>query len=756
MSIKTLCWNRRLRIPHLLRVALLVLTLGQLLTGRVRGAEDAADPYDVLYDVIMTRYGPDGKSYVENEASPAISAWSDFPFGDKIYDKFNVALDAFAAIPQARIEEYSDVKRALLQRHLWEVFDTTFPFEWGRGAWSGRQQFPKSHLDRRAAVQPTIASLIRRLALTKAQIRALPNTMSATVEAGGFAQHHDPRDRFKPFLPADLYSQESSWICVGEDERPIPAGNHTRELDMRSTFLPFMRLPGGRTETLSFLKQSKNRKLFPVGTKFALVEQAFLISDDGEMILSPLIVSIQLRAYLNVDRSARKARPEATQCVAEFVMQPRELFKGNAIMKAMNRRDHRFGIAGPNAAAFDPYDPFGTGETSEGVPTSTRLNDCMRCHGGKPGVRTRIFMSTRLVFKEGSPDAISKATIAQKQDDRTWKKLRELWRADSAGGDIGRAADENTPVAELTKSSDSGSQPPEVLATSATLNAEEAADPYDELYDVLMVRHARNGVAYGENEIAPMIFKFSKFPFDDATYPGLTAALDALTPEDIKSYSVVQRAILQRQLWALFDATAPSRVFRRRPDDAQRLAVQKQLAGLIRQLALKRTEIESLPDTLQATVKAKKYPTEFDLDNPTRPFLPPDLAKDSSTWIGFGRNSTPVNLHATNGRWRSAFFQFIRLPGVRQATIEYIDRWSKEKRVSCRHTGRLDRKGVSGQRRWRIGPESDDGKSSIASLPKRRGECSRSRRRHTMRCGIHLAAPGLPARERVDGGRKSD
>ncbi len=41
---------RSLRLQRLARAALLVLFLGQLLTGRVRGAEDAADPYDTLYE----------------------------------------------------------------------------------------------------------------------------------------------------------------------------------------------------------------------------------------------------------------------------------------------------------------------------------------------------------------------------------------------------------------------------------------------------------------------------------------------------------------------------------------------------------------------------------------------------------------------------------------------------------------------------------------------------------------------------------
>ena len=118
---------RSLRLQRLVRVALLALFLGQLLTGGVRAAEDAADPYDTLYDVIMTRYGPDGKAYGANESSPSIFGESDFPFGDKTYKKLNAALDAFGSLPQTKIEAYSDIQRALMQRHLWQVFDATTP-----------------------------------------------------------------------------------------------------------------------------------------------------------------------------------------------------------------------------------------------------------------------------------------------------------------------------------------------------------------------------------------------------------------------------------------------------------------------------------------------------------------------------------------------------------------------------------------------------------------------------------------------------
>ena len=235
----TTCLPRSLQIQRLVGVALLVLILGQLLIGSVHAAEKAADPYDTLYDVIMTRYGPEGKSYAKNENSPAIFPQSNFPFGDKTYEKLNAALDTFAALPQAKIETYSDVQRALLQRHLWKVFDAAHRGKMQRlAAHFPDRGFPavRSHPDRRAAVQRKIASLIQRLALTRAQIQALPDTMAATIETGGFARAHDPKDLFKPFLPADLRSKKSSWVCLGEVDAPIPADIHTDKFTWRTAF----------------------------------------------------------------------------------------------------------------------------------------------------------------------------------------------------------------------------------------------------------------------------------------------------------------------------------------------------------------------------------------------------------------------------------------------------------------------------------------------------------------------------------------
>ena len=204
---------------------------------------------------------------------------------------------------------------------------------------------------------------------------------------------------------------------------------HTEKLKWRSAFYTFMRLPGGRPETLKYIEKVNRKDGFPVGTQFALIEQAFLISDKGERILSPLIVSISLRAYLDVNLSAGDARPAATQCVAEFVMQPRQLMQDNAVMKALGPGDYRFEAGDAQGPDGGTEDPFEARELSSYRP---RLKFCMSCHSsaGHRSVQTDHLPASRRLF-EGSPAAISKSTSAKKQEHESWKTLHELWQADS-------------------------------------------------------------------------------------------------------------------------------------------------------------------------------------------------------------------------------------------------------------------------------------------------------------------------------------
>jgi hypothetical protein len=678
--------TRSLRIQHLVRVVLLGLILSQLPIDRVRGQEDPSDPYDVLYDVIMTRYGKDGKSYAESESSPALFSASEFPFGDKTHKKFSAALDKFGALPQTKIEAYSHVKRALLQRHLWKVFDVTSPYRWKDPQTGAHRVANRNHSDRRAAVQPKIGSLIQRLALTRAQILALPDTQAVTVKSGGFAQRHDPTDPFKPFLPTDLYSKESSWVCIGTDET-IPVDLHAERLKWRSAFYSFIRLPKGRPETLEYIENAHSKEQFPVGTQVALIEQAFLISDKGEMILSPLTVSISLRAYLNVNLGARKARPAATQCVAEFVIQPRQLMQGNAVLKAMDPLEHRF-EASEAFICQDTSDPFETGR----IPRGTRLNSCMNCHSkaGHRSVLTSGGAGSAPLFAS-SPAAISKVTSNEKRNHYTWNTLHELWRADSAKTGTQSPARADKPQPPLDNKDTSGDQRP---AAARGRPAKGTADPYDVLYDVLMTRYGSDGKAYGANESSPSIFKESNFPFDDKTYQKFNAALDAFgafPQEKIEAYSDIQRALMQRHLWHVFDATIPFRWIQDKSGQAiwsmshssRRDAVRPKIASLIQRLALTKAQILALPDTRAVTVESGGFSRRHDPGDPFKPFLSADLYSKESSWVGIGFDADPpAPFHQNKLKFRSAFLTFMRLPGGRVATLEYMKKMTglREKR----------------------------------------------------------------------------
>ena len=90
-SAKPMCRARSFWLRQLLCVAMYALILCQLLAGSVCLAEDTADPYDMLYDVIMVRKGPDGKAYGKNEVGPFIYDRSEFPFDSKTFPQLVTA-----------------------------------------------------------------------------------------------------------------------------------------------------------------------------------------------------------------------------------------------------------------------------------------------------------------------------------------------------------------------------------------------------------------------------------------------------------------------------------------------------------------------------------------------------------------------------------------------------------------------------------------------------------------------------------------
>lgn len=413
-----------------------------LMSAPLCRSDDQADPYDALHDVIMTRHAENGDSYGKDYHAPLIWFQSSFLLEEPTHSNLVNALDRFNTLSAEQLEDYGDLKRALLQRHLWAVFD----WATARRNPASADPEPEELRSARMTIQHNVVRAMKLLALSRARIRALPDPVKAVVESGTYSQNYDPADIYQPFLPIDLFDETGPWVSLRRHRDGLTAPLHSEFEAWRSTFLVFIRLPEGRHATLEYLDQLNRFRepvvidrrgemrlhpdtpQFPVGTQFALVERPLLISDQGEPILSPLVYRIELRAYLNLNPGDLNELNQ-TQAVAEFVLQPRELLAGKPSLKALGRSESHY-------STFTTVDPF----ENEVLPGNhIRLQNCITCHQ-PPGVRSFASRHRQLQFrqidrvlpailKEGNPSDTAWATIDHKKRDYTWGVLEVLWHS---------------------------------------------------------------------------------------------------------------------------------------------------------------------------------------------------------------------------------------------------------------------------------------------------------------------------------------
>jgi hypothetical protein len=214
----------------------------------------------------------------------------------------------------------SPVKRAMLQRDLWAVFD------WSVQQYSGQPEYRGEKRE----LQSRLAELLRRLALRQEQIKALPDNYAQAVNSGAFPAKYNPALPQQPFLPPDLFDPRGPWVCITPNPETLPEGGvakvHVSSVSGRSVFLVFMRLPEGRKATLDYfqtlwnfpqawvassvdrgpLETNPDLPSFPAGTQVALVRQLMLFDNQGNLIVSPITESLQVRVYREI--TAARAR----------------------------------------------------------------------------------------------------------------------------------------------------------------------------------------------------------------------------------------------------------------------------------------------------------------------------------------------------------------------------------------------------------------------------------------------------------------
>jgi hypothetical protein len=391
-----------------------------------------------LHQHFFVRQAPDGRKFGEDELDPLLWRTTKYLLEGTSHTQAIALLDEFLATrAETRIDD--PLKRALLQRDLWAIFD-----------WLGSGN--DDHSTRRRDLQVRLAEIIKRLSLSKEKIMALPDNYAQAVAAKVFPTHQQPGLNDQPFLPSDIFQSDGPWVCISNNQGELVAATHAHFFGGRSTFLVFVRLPGGRDVTLAYLKQLRefpqpwvinsersptsepllpNPRLpqFPIGSEFALVRQLNLIDDRGVLTPTRLTESVQIRQYRAIPEGTDTniAGARESQKFYKFTLNRAKLFAGEA------------GGLGPLTADAKEFPLFMSQgidwfETSAGRNGSVDrfqvgiIKSCATCHAS-PGIHSVLSYSRRRFAREYlSPPVLKESSSLDEASNTTyWKSKQYEW-----------------------------------------------------------------------------------------------------------------------------------------------------------------------------------------------------------------------------------------------------------------------------------------------------------------------------------------
>lgn len=330
----------------------------------------------------------------------------------EVLDRVDRLLDEFLTKQGAERNE-DPFARALLQHDLWAVHDrlANQNLIWSRS----RDSKIRELAQRRETMFRKLAQAIKALALSKAEIAALPENYAAALQSGHFAVEH----RFDPqsdYLPADLPTGPSSsttgaWMEITYPDHVPPY--HTHDFGGRSYFRIFYRFPEGRKAVVDYLEyvaeegvdkqhpdasrravlKSKELRHIPAGTQLALLRQMVVLDKDLNPVPTSVVQELRMRIFKNVEG---KAAPETTS--GEGVnIHAYELKRALALdglkYGGLERQPNGLKVYRP---LFHFPEDWGRAKGREGLAFLPVATHCMACHGHKPGENVGSYSMTSL------------------------------------------------------------------------------------------------------------------------------------------------------------------------------------------------------------------------------------------------------------------------------------------------------------------------------------------------------------------------
>jgi hypothetical protein len=185
---------------------------------------------------------------------------------------------------------------------------------------------------------------------------------------------------------------------------------------------------------------------------------------------------------------------------------------------------------------------------------------------------------------------------------------------------------------------------------------------WNRLHQTLFIRVAADGTTYGHDRLDPLFWGTTRHLLEERSHKRALSLLDEFLREHGEELirDPLRRALLQHDLWALFDWSASPHASRYLRERAE---LQLRLAQIIRRLALTDRDLKSLPDNYARAVEANALAS-----------LPRGLFLGEGDWVNLGVDAGTAPSHVDNFAGRSTFHLLLRLPEGRAATLAYLER----------------------------------------------------------------------------------
>jgi hypothetical protein len=375
-----------------------------------------------VHRVLHVRVADDGREYGLDELDPLLWLETNYLLTGESHRRALAVLDEFLASHAERLIA-DPLRRAIFQRDLWAIFD-----------WSDNTDPRHGGIDARRALQVRLARLMQRVALTTAEIERLPDNFTEAAEANVL-----------PNLPDGLFKPEGPWVPL------IPRGGepaalaHTSGFGGRSVFHVFLQLPGGREETLAYLKRlseypepwvlkrdtNESRIVpspllpqFASRTQVVLMRRMMLLDHEGNVVPTHLTELLQIRAYAGIGATDKQEN-------SEFRLSREKLFAHQAGgLRVIGPDDRKFSVF--MTQGNDAFEPLHRHEGLERSPPV--LETCVSCHreSGIYSVLTYTHSLKTLIYrppelKFWSPTQQAMGTVYWKQRQHDLGLLQGLW-----------------------------------------------------------------------------------------------------------------------------------------------------------------------------------------------------------------------------------------------------------------------------------------------------------------------------------------